>query len=135
VIRYHWNIVIQQQTSRMHRYMMLDSSPEVCTFLTNMRSLSFKLMQESLKIIREKLWKDSEERKEKWYWEILVESIKTVLFYNLMYIFHALRKILTQRLLNMDNIWKSIRFKYIFACILITFVTSCIISISPINIG
>lgn len=34
----------------------------------------------------------------------------------------------------MNNIWKSIRFKYIFACILTTFVTSCIISISPISI-
>ncbi|EFN82787.1 beta-1,4-galactosyltransferase 7 [Harpegnathos saltator] len=34
----------------------------------------------------------------------------------------------------MDNIWRSIRFKYIFVCILITFVTSCIISIAPISI-
>ncbi|XP_032675503.1 beta-1,4-galactosyltransferase 7 [Odontomachus brunneus] len=34
----------------------------------------------------------------------------------------------------MGNIWRSIRFKYIFVCILITFVTSCIISIAPISI-
>ncbi|EZA54390.1 hypothetical protein DMN91_002001 [Ooceraea biroi] len=34
----------------------------------------------------------------------------------------------------MDNIWKFIRFKYIFVCILITFGVSCIISISPISI-
>ncbi|KZC08027.1 Beta-1,4-galactosyltransferase 7 [Dufourea novaeangliae] len=34
----------------------------------------------------------------------------------------------------MEVIWKSIKFKYIFACILITFLISCLISIAPISI-
>ena len=34
----------------------------------------------------------------------------------------------------MEVVWKSIKFKYIFACILITFVISCLISIAPISI-
>lgn len=34
----------------------------------------------------------------------------------------------------MEVVWKSIKFKYVFACILITFVISCLISIAPISI-
>lgn len=34
----------------------------------------------------------------------------------------------------MEVVWKSIKFKYIFACILITFIISCLISIAPISI-
>ncbi|KOX76870.1 Beta-1,4-galactosyltransferase 7 [Melipona quadrifasciata] len=34
----------------------------------------------------------------------------------------------------MEVVWKNIKFKYIFACILITFIISCLISIAPISI-
>lgn len=34
----------------------------------------------------------------------------------------------------MEVVWKSLKFKYIFACILITFIISCLISIAPISI-
>ncbi|CAL7939249.1 unnamed protein product [Xylocopa violacea] len=34
----------------------------------------------------------------------------------------------------MEVVWKNIKFKYIFACILTTFVISCLISISPMSI-
>lgn len=34
----------------------------------------------------------------------------------------------------MEVVWKSLKFKYIFACILITFIISCLISISPMSI-
>lgn len=35
----------------------------------------------------------------------------------------------------MEIVWKNIKFKYIFACILITFIISCLISIAPMSIG
>lgn len=34
----------------------------------------------------------------------------------------------------MEIVWKNIKFKYIFACILITFIISCLISIAPMSI-